>query len=154
MPEIFPHTLIYNFWYLRYSKVCLHFFLFPTVWFPVAESWMFSLCLLFSIFVTLFSLIFTQCLNKGDKQKCKTYWKVSWGTAIAAFRFVLGTVRCPHIRPRTSSLIDGVLTPRRYVNSHCPIPSWTRQSTQWCCYAHLSEAMANHRRSLIIWGHA
>ena len=31
--------------------------------------------------------------------------------AIAAFRFVLGTVRCPHIRPGTSSGLDGVSHP-------------------------------------------
>ena len=56
----------------------------------------------FSIFAICFSLTFTQWLNKGDKQKCKASWKVSWGPAIAAFSFVLGTVRCTCIRPSTA----------------------------------------------------
>ena len=101
MPEIFPHTWIDNFWYLRFSKLCLHF-LIPTIWFPLGESWMLPLSLLFSIFAILFTLIFTQWLNKGNKQKCKTSWKVSWGPGIADFRCVLGIVRCPHIRPGTA----------------------------------------------------
>ena len=73
-------------------------FLFP-LWFPLAELWILPQSFWFSIFAICFSLNFPQWLNKGDKQKCKASWKVSWGPAIAAFSFVWGLWGVPASGP-------------------------------------------------------
>ena len=127
-------------------------FLFP-LWFPLAELWILPQSFWFSIFAICFSLNFPQWLNKGDKQKCKASWKVSWGPAIAAFSFVLETVRGTGIRPSTAVALMVSWHPEdRLLSLSHPFMNITVNSVMLLCPP--CEAMVNHRWSLIIWGHA
>lgn len=90
MPEIFPHTLIDNFWYLMFSKVCLPFFLFPLYGFLWPNHECFHYVYSSPFFVALFSLTFTQWLNRETNRSARLLGRslgdqplqpsgVSWG---------------------------------------------------------------------------